>query len=287
LLLRSVCSWSSIKVFERPLIGSHHHHAGQFAVFGGDARRQVAAQAVAHQVDLLGIDRGLRAQEGQRGDGIVHGFVVGRVWLAGHALGILPDALFIAQHDHAARGQAVGKIAEGLEMTACESSRSYRPEILHQQHGRERTGAFGHGQRARQLPFVVAEGHGALRKGIRLAVSRARPFRFAGIRYITETCPEALMAKRALMFLSAKETGMVTTLVGPISSTTGSPVFSTAPHPLIWAPSLPKACSFMLVLSCWRRQRGELGIILRQQKVERLPRDRGRVRGRLREQNAN
>ena len=40
---------------------------------------------------------------------------VGDVRLAGHALGVLPDALFITQHRHAARGQAVGKIAEGLE----------------------------------------------------------------------------------------------------------------------------------------------------------------------------
>ena len=76
-----------------------------------DARRQRAAEAVTEDDDPIGIDLGALTQQRHRRDDIVHRLVAHRRG-GGEQFGMRLGALVVAQRCDAARGKALGEIAE-------------------------------------------------------------------------------------------------------------------------------------------------------------------------------
>ncbi len=194
-------------------------------------------------------------------------------------------ALFVAEHGDAAGGEALGQVAEGLDgadgLIAIAGAGA-----LHQHHGRKRAVAVGQSQGAGKLPFVVADGDGALVEGSRIAVGGPLPGGAAGNQ--KQAGDEAVAVDNAAEidglfgeFDGDDDDGVRSGgLLGGLAN------FSDISEGLDLHAQLGHLSIGEGLLHIRREHRGQFGVAGAEERIERLPRGRGRVRRRLGQQQA-
>ncbi len=164
------------ELFQRPRRAGQNDDAGDLRVFGGNARREHASQAVAEDVNLLLVDLRHFRQQGDGGDGVVGDFIFHRERRVGLGVGpILLGALYIAQNRNVLAGQSVGQVGERLVGTDGFVG-ILRAGAMHQHDGRYRRLGIGKRENAGQLPTSADDGGVAVVEGVGLDVSRRFPF---------------------------------------------------------------------------------------------------------------